>query len=123
MKNNFSLFASSFLILSFLLIASTKTAFSRMDSSVSMVAAAAAQKPLSAQKSLHYVFMGVPSRLIIRGGYLVMASSLGAMGLFDVSNGRLIQVLGNALGFSPKISVADDGVLLLTRFGTVAKFR
>ncbi len=69
------------------------------------------------------VFMGLPSRLIFFGDSVVMASSLGAIGLFDGDNGRLIQVLGNALGFSPKISVSNDGVLLLTRFGTVAQFR
>ena len=71
----------------------------------------------------HRVFMGIPSRLIFQSGHLVMASSLGAMGLFDLENGRLKQVLGDALGFGPKIGVANGGIIALTRFGTLVKFR
>lgn len=68
------------------------------------------------------VFLGLVSRLLIRDNQLIMASSLGAMGSFNLGNGSLSQVVGNSLGFSPKISFGDSEVLALTRKGTVVRF-
>ncbi len=68
------------------------------------------------------VFLGLVSRLLIRDNQLIMASSLGAIGSFDLGNGILSQVVGNSLGFSPKISFGGSEVLALTRKGTVVRF-
>ncbi len=68
------------------------------------------------------VFLGLVSRLLIRDNQLIMATSLGAMGSFDLGNGHLAQVVGNSLGFSPKISFGGNSVLALTRRGSVVRF-
>ncbi|OPZ23685.1 MAG: outer membrane biogenesis protein BamB [bacterium ADurb.BinA186] len=68
------------------------------------------------------VFLGLVSRLLIRDNEIIMGTSLGAMGMFDLRNGSLIQVVGNSLGFGPKISFGGNSVLALTRRGSVVRF-
>lgn len=68
------------------------------------------------------VFLGLVSRLLIRDNEIIMGTSLGALGMFDLRNGSLIQVVGNSLGFGPKISFGGNSVLALTRRGSVVRF-
>ena len=69
------------------------------------------------------VLNGLPSRLLLSDGGLIMATSLGAMAMFDLRNGALWQVVGNSLGFGPKIGfLGSEGVLALTPRGSLALF-
>jgi len=69
------------------------------------------------------VLNGQPSRLLLSDGGLIMATSLGAMAMFDLRNGSLWQVVGNSLGFGPKISFfGSEGVFALTPRGSLALF-
>jgi len=69
------------------------------------------------------VFMGVPSKLLIRNNKILMATSQGAMGEFS-TKGALLRVVGNSLGFGPKIGVWEgQGVAASTRRGLLALFR
>jgi outer membrane protein assembly factor BamB len=68
------------------------------------------------------VFDGTPSRLLVKNKVLIVASSLGAMGIFNVRNGDRIQVVGNSLGFGPKISfLGNEGVIAVTTRGSLFK--
>lgn len=69
------------------------------------------------------VLNGLPSRLLLNDGGLIMATSLGAMAMFDQRNGNLWQVVGNSLGFGPKIGFfGGEGVFALTPRGSLALF-
>lgn len=69
------------------------------------------------------VFMGVPSTLLMRKDNIIMGSSQGAMGEFSKNDGALLRVVGNSLGFGPKISLFRDGVVASTRRGLLAIFQ
>ncbi|MCA9508031.1 MAG: hypothetical protein KC505_06405, partial [Myxococcales bacterium] len=66
--------------------------------------------------------LGLVSRLLVRDNQLIMGTSLGAMGMFDLRNGKLVQVVGNSLGFGPKIGFGGDRVFALTRKGSLVRF-
>jgi len=69
------------------------------------------------------LFNGLPSRLLLSDDRLIMATSLGAMGMFDIRNGELRQVVGNSLGFGPKIDfLGNQGVIAMTPRGSLALF-
>lgn len=69
------------------------------------------------------VFMGVPSTLVLMNDKLVMATSQGAMGEFNPQNGTLQRVVGNSLGFGPKIGIWGQGIMASTRRGLLALFQ
>jgi len=72
------------------------------------------------------LFYGTPSRLLLREkqGELIMATSYGSLGVFDKSNGQVIKILGNSVGFGPKIDWAgSDSIVAMSRRGLLMKFQ
>lgn len=72
------------------------------------------------------LFYGVPSRVLVHNekNALVMATSAGSLGIFDKTNGQLKKILGNLVGFGPKIDWAEpDSFVVVSRRGLLMKFR
>jgi outer membrane protein assembly factor BamB len=64
------------------------------------------------------VFFGLPSRLLILGDSLILASSGGALGRFNIKDGSLRNVVGNMVGFGPKLALMDShDIISVTRSG------
>jgi outer membrane protein assembly factor BamB len=63
--------------------------------------------------------------LLIHGGRVIMASSLGSIGIFDKVNGQLKQIVGNSVGFGPIewldpesfMAVSVRGLLMIFKIG------
>lgn len=66
---------------------------------------------------------GVPSKLLITQDRLIMATSAGAIGVFDKNSGVLLKLVGDSVGFSPKIGWAGTNDLVaISRRGLLMKF-
>lgn len=69
------------------------------------------------------VFLGSISRLLIQDNVLLMGTSLGALGVFNLGNGNLVQIVGNGLGLGPKIIFGADSVLGMSRNGSLVRYK
>ena len=68
------------------------------------------------------MFFGTPSRLLVSKTHILMANS--SIGFFDKSTGRLDAIIGNSVGFGPKISWAEPGNLVaVSKRGLLMKFQ
>jgi WD40 repeat protein len=71
------------------------------------------------------IFFGLPSRLLTSDHYqiVIMASSAGSIGIFDKASGQLRKILGNSVGFGPKIDWAGpSNFVVVSKRGLLMKF-
>lgn len=69
------------------------------------------------------MFLGAPSGLLVNEKYLVLATSLGSIGIFDKFTGKQLRILGNSVGFG-SINWADStSIIAVSRRGVLMSFK
>lgn len=69
------------------------------------------------------MFFGTPAGLLMTGDQLIIATSLGAIGIFDKAGGRLRQIIANSVGFGPLDWADTSSFMAVSKRGLLMKFQ
>lgn len=69
------------------------------------------------------IFFGSPSRLLIDKSRIIMATSLGSIGVFSKTSGRLEQIVGNSVGYGRLDWASPSSFVAVSRRGLLMKFQ
>lgn len=68
------------------------------------------------------MFFGMPSGMLVDDQHIMLSTSLGSIGVFDKLTGRLIEILGNSVGFSGIEWSGPRSFMAISKRGILMKF-
>jgi hypothetical protein len=66
--------------------------------------------------------IGSMSNIIIYNNFLIMASDMGGLGIFDLKSGSLMGIKGGLIGFGPKVEFYEGMLFSVSKAGSLLKY-